>query len=394
MDTVKDARIRQLEGEVEATFKRYGNDLPPAVAAEVRGKIDELNALVDATKASGELRKRWGEMNSYLNDPVGRPRQPGDGGGRFGASGGKSIGEAFVESKAFRDYDPAQRKGPSADIGLKTLLDTTGWEPESPRIPRIEPGVGRPLNVIDLFGYGNTSYNSVPFMRETTTTNAAAETAEGSDKPQSTLAFTEVDSPVRTIATTLPITNQLLEDVAACRDYINQRLAYFVRERLDSQVLVGDGSAPNLRGILNVVGVQSQAKGADPTPDAIGKAMDLCRVNGGYQPDGIVMHPSDWQDIRHLRTANGEYIWGSPADANPPRIWGLPVAVSTAITQNTALVGAFKTAAMLFYRTDLQIAISDSHSDFFIKNQVMIRAEIRVALACFRPEAFCMVTGV
>jgi len=37
---------------------------------------------------------------------------------------------------------------------------------------------------------------------------------------------------------------------------------------------------------------------------------------------------------------------------------------------------------------------SDSHSDFFIYNKLMVRAEIRVALAVFREEAFCQVMGV
>jgi HK97 family phage major capsid protein len=245
-----------------------------------------------------------------------------------------------------------------------------------------------------LFATGNTSYNAVPFMEETTSTSGALEIAEGAEKQESTLGFTEQSSPVRTIATVLPITNDLLQDVGACRSYVDARLGYFVRARLDSELLTGDGAAPNLRGILNVVGLQTQAKGADPTPDALGKAMDLCRVNGGYDADAIVMHPNDWQDIRHLRTADGVYIWGNPADAAPPRVWGLPVCVTSACPQNTAIVGSFRGAAMLFWRSDLQIAISDSHDDFFIKNKLMLRAEVRVALACFRPQAFVQVTGV
>jgi HK97 family phage major capsid protein len=167
-----------------------------------------------------------------------------------------------------------------------------------------------------------------------------------------------------------------------------------VRLRLESQLLNGDGAAPNLRGILNVVGVQGQAKGADPTPDTIAKAMRLIETNGGYSADTIVLHPADWEAIRLLRTADGIYIWGSPADAGRASIWGLPVVVTSACPEGTGIVGAFKAASMLFFRSDMQIAVSDSHSDFFIRNQVMLRAEVRVAMACFRPTAFCLVTGI
>jgi HK97 family phage major capsid protein len=396
MDPAKREKAIALGDELGQLFRRYpvAADMPVTVQREIEGKMAELTSLTEGRHLD-DLRAEHSQVDRYLNEPVGRPPQPGgDGGGSAARYSGKSVGELFVESKAFRNYDPARRSGPSAEISLKALLSSTEWVPEAPRIGRIEPAVSPPLRVLDLFATGNTSYNTVPYMEETTSNGGAAEVAEGEEKPESELGFTEKSSPVQTVATLLPITNQLLEDVGAARSYVDMRLAYFVRARLDSQLLNGDGSAPNLRGILHVVGLQTQAKGSDPTPDAMGKAMDLVRVNGGYEPTAVIMHPSDWQDIRHLRTADGQYIWGNPADASPARIWGLPVAVTTAIAEHTALVGAFSTAAMIFYRSNLAIALSDSHSDFFIKNKVMLRAELRVALACFRPAAFCQVTGL
>jgi hypothetical protein len=389
MDDKSKNRAVELEERLDHLFDRYGaKDAPPQILQEMASLVSELKGLVD--HAGLDRLDRW------LNEPVDRPPQPrGRGGGSFNAPyTGKSVGELFIESKAFRDYDPGRRSGPSAEISLKALLSSTEWVPEAPRIGRIEPAVSPPLRVLDLFATGDTSYNAVPYMEETTSVSGAAEVAEGDEKAESELGFTEQSSPVQTIATLLPITNQLLEDVGAARSYVDSRLAYFVRARLDSQLLNGSGTPPDLRGILHVVGLQTQAKASDPTPDAIGKAMDLVLVNGGYPATAVVMHPNDWQDIRHLRTADGQYIWGNPADASPARIWGLPVAVTTAIAEHTALVGAFSTAAMIFYRSNLAIAISDSHSDFFIKNKVMLRAELRVALACFRPAAFCQVTGL
>jgi len=139
--------------------------------------------------------------------------------------------------------------------------------------------------------------------------------------------------------------------------------------------------------------VQSQAKGADPTPDCIGKAADLVRQGGGYEPDFVLLAPADWQDIRHLRTADGVYLWGSPSDTGAKTIWGMRVYVSSAVPAGTGVVGA-RQAAMIFFRSDVTLAISDSHEDFFVKNKVMVRAEIRAAFAVFRPEALCLCTGL
>ena len=400
MDATKMARVRELEQKLGDIFKRYppSGEIPPAIAAEARRHLDEINSLLD--RDGKALQNEWQDTDHYLNAPVNRPRQPGGdggggGGGLFGTPyTGKDIGTLFTESKAFRNFDAGQRQSPTADIEVKALLNTTGWLPESPRLGRIEPGVSPPLTVLDLFNPGRTTFNSVPYMRETTSTSGAVETAEGGTKGESTLAFTLVDCPVRTIATVLPITNQLLEDVSACRDYVNGRLGYFVRRRLDLQLLAGDGIAPNLLGIASTPSVQTQAKGADPAFDAIMKAITKIQVNGGYEPTGIAIHPNDWESIKLTRTADGIYILAHPAEARATGLWSLPVVSTTACTENTAIVGAFKTAAQPFFRSDLQIAVSDSHSDFFIRNQLMIRAEIRIALAVFRPEAFCMVSGV
>lgn len=319
-----------------------------------------------------------------------------------------TLGEIFVKSKAFTEYNKAGQEGPSLEInlvetfgkararyGLKATFDTaTGYPLQAIRLPDPITPMEQAVTVSDLFPQGRTSTNSIVYMEETTTTNAAAETAEGAAKPEATLAFTEKNSPVRKIAVFLPVTDESMEDAPAMTDYLNNRLRTFVQQREDQQLLTGNGTAPNLRGILNVAGIQTQAKGADPVPDAIYKAIIKISVLGFMDASGVVMHPNDWQDVRLLRTVDGIYIWGNPADPGPDRIWGLPVVKTTAITENTALVGAFRDGAQIFRRSDIAVQVSNSHNDFFQKNLLAIRAEERLALVPFRPKAFCTVTGI
>jgi HK97 family phage major capsid protein len=183
-------------------------------------------------------------------------------------------------------------------------------------------------------------------------------------------------------------------DNGQLRTEIEERLPYMVMRRREAQVLVGDGVAPNLLGILNKPGIQTQVKGADPVPDAVYKAMTKVRWTGDAEPTGYVTHPNDWQDVRLLRTADGLYIWGSPMEPGPERIWGLDVRVTPGITENTGLVGAFRPYAVFYRRSGITVVASTEHSTYFIENKVAILAEERVLVAVKRAAAFCTITGL
>lgn len=306
----------------------------------------------------------------------------------------KSIGQMFIESAAYKNRVPSQNSQVSTfDVELKTLFETgAGWAPETFRTGTLVDYQTRPVQVTDVIPSGRTTQAAIVYMEETTFTNAAAETSEGAVYAAAALALTERTNTVRKIAVYLPVTDEQLDDVAQAETYVNQRLGFMVRQRLDGQILTGDGVAPNLLGLNNVVSIQTQAKGTDPTPDAIYKAMTLVRVTGRSNPNVIIMHPNDWQAIRLLRTVDGVYIWGSPADPGVERIWGLPVVLSDGQTENTALV--FDTSyTQLFERKGLEVMIGYNDTDF-IYGKRTVRADMRAALVAYRPDAICTVTGI
>ena len=75
-----------------------------------------------------------------------------------------------------------------------------------------------------------------------------------------------------------------------------------------------------------------------------------------------------------------------------PRVWRLPVIETPAMPEGMCVVGAFGTGAQLYDREGPSIRISEQHSDFFIRNAIVVLAEQRLALAIKRPEAFVKVT--
>jgi HK97 family phage major capsid protein len=368
----KAAWIREKNDEITEAAKEYANLLGVQKAAQ-------------AAKVAGE----GGEQDGSS--------EQGDGGGFMlpSRNRGKSFGQMFVESKAFTGRTGSVGPEVNIDVDLKTLLTTTaGFAPEVMRNDRLVPFATRPIQVADVIPQTTTSQAAVQYMEETTFTNAAAELAEGGTYPEAALAFTEQTSAVRKIPVFLPVTDEQLDDVPRMRGVIDNRLPFMIRQRLDLQILSGNGTAPNLRGIYNVAGIQTQAKGADPTPDAVYKAIVKVETVGQAVANVVVMNPTDWQGVRLLRTADGLYIWGNPSDAGPERIWGLQVVRAQAATLGTAVTGDFANFSELSVRKGIDVQISNSHSTFFIEGKQAIRADMRVALVFYRPAAFCTITGL
>ena len=418
-------------GKVIAEAKTASGELDfrqvACLGAEVKGdsiavaeKFKQMNAEADAlaqhveTLSSAEKAARDYEERSKARPGFIHPNGGGQGGQPGNRNQFKSLGEQVINSPEFKEWYgtrgpqgatiqfgdmlPSEFLAKAAafeTMGSKALMATTaGFAPENIRLPGFVDAVTRPIQLLDILPMGNVSQMAVPYMEETTRTHAAAEANEGAAFAESTFVFTQRSVSVVKITDSLPVTDEQLEDVALIESYANSRLAYGVRQRLDGQAMNGNGTAPNMRGILNTAGIQTLARGTDPQMDALYKAMTRIRTIGRALPTHHVIHPLDWQDIRLTRTADGIYIFGSPMESGPERLWGLPVVQNEAIAENTSLVGSFEPSWItLFERRGIDIQVGYTGAQFTQGVRTM-RADMRAALVLFRPSAFHTVTGM
>ena len=376
----------------------------------INGLNTELAELVDAAN----LEKSKTKNEKAMDTEAYAPEAP---------KGVETIGEAFVKSEAYKGYQADGVKGMDSTVdfspmGYKATLGaglTQSFAPEVLRQPGIlESALRDPDAVIGLFDQIETTQNSFAYMEETTFTNAAAEQAEEATTAEATLDFTEQTAPIRKVGVFLPVTEELLADVAGIQGYVNSRLGTMMKLRLDSQLLSGDGTAPNIEGILdagksNVDSIDySSYAGELKQFGAMYQAITNIRTGAFVEPDNIVMHPNDWNSIvtsvtDFAGTSSAGYAAKNPlyvvsggfGDSPTPRIWGLPVVPTTAIAENTVLIGRFGggEAAHVVMRQGLDLAVSDSHSDFFLKGKLAIRATMRVGLVVYRQEAFSKITS-
>lgn len=389
------AKFTEVDGISDETKKHEAASGIKAMNLELAALVDEiapLQELVEAQKANSEAIKAMrGTGRQIQPENESDEDEPDE-----DAFSAKSIHE--LTTKALKANGIKSFKGFRGDLGAiagKTLLTSSAATPLEERLPQIYPSAQESRTTADLMLQGTTGAQIVSYYVETTFTNAAVETDEGALKGESTLAFTLREDRVRKIATWIPVTDEMLDDIPGFESYLTARMGFMVKQREERQLLQGDGAGLNIQGILNRPGIQIISGLGISTIDSILYGITLVQANAFAEPTAMVVHPLDWFDIRSSKaTGTGEYLLGPAYQGPDVRPWGLEVRVTSQEPQNTALIGAFTPHAQIYRRSPITLAISTENEDYFTKNKVAVRAEERLALAVYRPAAFVAVQSI
>jgi HK97 family phage major capsid protein len=264
------------------------------------------------------------------------------------------------------------------------------------RIPGITPEARQTLTIRDVLTARPTMLPVVDFVKVSSPLSIASPVPEASIKPENALQFTSSSEKIRTIATWLPATRQILDDLTELNGYITSGLPYYVNLEEELQLLAGDNTGENLHGFLVQASTFNTAL-LSPSAgwnriDIVGRVIEQITSAKEIQPTFIVLHPTDWWSMRLQKDGFGRYILGDPQSMVRPNIFGLNAVSTTSIAPGTFLVGSGDpVASEIRDRMEMQVEISTSHADFFVKNQVAIRAEKRMALVVKRQASF--ITG-
>lgn len=260
----------------------------------------------------------------------------------------------------------------------------------------------RPVPVVaDLLGQGTLSGTTIKYFVEGAREGNFTSVGENGQKPQIHYGNpTPVTESLTKIAGFIKESDELLDDLPFWVSAINDRLLYDLSVQEEWQLLQGAGAGNDLVGLLNrSIGTEVSAD-VEENADALFRAMTKVQVNSGLIPDGIVIHPTDYQEIRLQKDVNGQYYgggffagaYGQGSLAWQPPLWGLRTVVTAAIPVGTALVGAFRQAATLYRKGGVSVDFANQNEDDFEFNRITVRAEERIALAVRRPSGFVKVT--
>lgn len=307
----------------------------------------------------------------------------------------ESHGAQFIKNAEYKTFQTKTSRG-SVGMELKNTVTNAIGNTFSERRPGIVEGAFRVFTIENLLVSIPTASNAIDWVRENVFTNAAAEAAEGGQIVQSSITFTPGTMPVQNIAHFVKITRQLAMDNASLAAYINRRMVYGVNMRVETQLVSGNGVAPNIGGLTlagnftahGYTAAALTALGLSPANrfDLIGKMIGDCGL-ADYPADVVVLNTADWWTLRLTKDGQGRYLLGDPGSAAAPVLFGLPVVASNAMVAGSVWVGSLSQAATLHNREGIVLDLSDSDENNFQLGLVSVRAMRRLALTVEKPAA-------
>lgn len=303
-----------------------------------------------------------------------------------------------IEQEQYQELFEAGASNKSFAVSSKAADDSTSVTPAGIPDFRLPPvtQLREPTRVLSLLPTFATQYGSVEWF-STTGTTAAAAVAEGGAKPQSHIAYTPSTTSATKIAHYVSATDESFQDFPTFMGVLQtDMVGGLIKAENDELLNASTGGAHKWNGLLNTSGILTRAKGGDTSLDAISKAFDDLRAGTSFAgPDGIVLNPATWGNIRRLKDSNGRYYLNAdPLKEQDLSLWGVPVVLTTQIAAGTALLGAFQEAVAVYVRQGIRLEVANQGDTAFTTNTTLVRAEERFILTVPRPSALVAVTGL
>lgn len=353
------------------------------------------------------------ENDTFLHSPAGTGAKsqqltPAQSAPTWGA---RVLDAPAYKALAARGEPITEREFPRLDLGgfkdmigrtgraRKAIYEALGTAGGNLIVPDFRPDIldiarQQPPSFIDLVNRTTTNSDLVEYMlMDTRTTNAAVVTEYSGGafglKPESNRTFGILTAAVQTIAAWIGVSRQILNDQPRLRALIDNELTYEVELVLEATLIAG---------VLAWSGIQTRVHAtsgrafdaADTTADTLRRAITDLYLEF-YQPDGIVLHPTQGENLELLKDDNAQYL--RVYDSATMRIWRVPVLETPAMTSGSALVGAFRLAVTLWDREQTQV-LTGQPNDYFLRNAFAILAELRAAYAVTRPKGVEKITGL
>ena len=311
----------------------------------------------------------------------------------------KTIGDALVRSPEYKaviaefkrtgnfpqfTMPPVMLKAAGDMMGLGTGNNQQavqeGWDPTlyTPSL------IQYPLRVRDLLSQvqasGNVTRYPVVTGRTAPTGNP---TGEGVAKKGVEFTFDDGTATLEKNTAFGTASDELFADAPVLASYITNQIGLMVDQVEEASITtVLYAAASTVDG--------STVHASSPNGfDAVRAAMNAIHISGGT-PDGILIYPTDAALLDTLRSASSDEYYGGGPVGGPREMWwgGLRLVLSTAADPGRPLVGAFRAGATLYTRGGTTVETSNSHSDYFEKDKVAIRAYRRSVAVKHYPEFF------
>lgn len=304
----------------------------------------------------------------------------------------KSVGDSFVADKAYTDFVSGAATSARAVITLDkgsnstpTTVGTSGPKAIS-LAPSFYAGVfgtpNVPQKIEPLIPHIAVTTDSVDYVTVADTIGAAG-VAEAGAIPESKFTPTLAKANVVNVAHYTKITKQLADDAPALAAYINTKMLYGLQTKVEDQIVNGDGTAPQLKGLLatgSFTDASAQLTGAKNLFDLLLLLQGVAET-AAYEPEALVLNPMTWAQLAMEKDSQGRYLLGGPGLAANKSVWGIPVVTSSAVPAGKFIFGNFTQTVTIYDRQQVAVEMTGTNEDDFTHYLYTIRASRRLALA-------------
>jgi HK97 family phage major capsid protein len=366
-----DSKIEKSNNEVVENVVVKANEIVKSEVSEMATKLNErLDAIEVSNKKAFSAKKRMTFKGA--------------------------LSEAF-ENGAIENLAKGNSRSASFEIKADMTVgaDFTGEVIPADRVPGYKFDPTRPTHIRQLLAQGSTQSDVVRFVKESGYSNGAAATAEGATLGQSDFDMTAADANVRKIGTYFRISEEMLLDTPQLTSYLSARAPEKLLEVEDTQILSGNGTAPNISGIIT----DATAFAAGDLADSVDEANDfdviVAALNqlaaANYNADTILLNPSDFHKILLLKDSQNNYLKDQVYNGLQPVFMGVKVVLNTAIPAGDFLIGNFGVGTQLWVRDGVNVEFFREDGTNVRDGFVTVRVSERIALTNYLPNAF--VTG-
>jgi len=381
-NTLLEERLTRLEGET--------NDVAiKSLTTEVEElKAHKVKSLESALETQGIILKKL---------------QDGSLSGASVRGAENAVRKALADHR--EDFIKAKDGRHSFRFSLKAVGDMTiagnvsgGDMPQAQRLEGINDIAEREAKSYALFPKLRTAANTIEWVYESGQEGTIDGTAEGTQKDQIDNDFVVTSVALVKRAAYFKVSTEMLDDVAFMEGWLRNKLIVRLFLDVDNQVLNGNGSAPNLSGILNqatafaagtFAGTVDSANDADSLVVAANQ-IRLANHNGALT---IMMHPSDVAALKlvKLSASDKRYVERLMMVGSAMSLDGIPIIENTNIAQGDFLIGDFAKGTIV-EKSGIEVEIGLDGSDF-TKNMRTILAEWRGQLFVQNNDTTAFVKG-
>lgn len=257
-------------------------------------------------------------------------------------------------------------------IGLTDFM--TGYT----TIPQYRPFLRQIVNTM------RTSKTYIGWWEQLAIEGDAGMVAEGAVKPQNSFTSIERQERIKKIAKWTKTSKENLDDLPLMNGIIRDELTSAVLRKLDSQLLEGDNTGENLKGILeyapdfNIAGtplVNTIVNANNYDALRVAAAQILVNSKDNFVPNYFIIHPWAAAAMDLAKADDGVYVVPPFTTVDGRRIAGMIGVENSRVGVDSFLVGDF-TKSHLVIREDLIVQMGYEGTDF-IDNLVSILAEMR-----------------